>query len=80
MGEHLGRSLVGAHHADRAVDRALVELVAALEQTDQFLEQAGDALGVAAAHRDLVAAHRQRGVGEVPLDLTQVQIALAQQG
>ena len=41
VGEHLGRSLVGAHHADRAVDRALVELVAALEQPDQFLEQAG---------------------------------------
>ena len=54
--------------------------MATLEQTDQLFEQSGDALGVATAHRDLVAAHRQGGVREVTLDLTQVHIALAQQG
>ena len=52
--QHLGRPLVGAHHADRPVDRAFVELVSALEQADQLFEQSRHLLGVGPRDGDLV--------------------------
>jgi hypothetical protein len=77
--EHLGGALVGLHHADRTIDRALVELVTSLEQAHQLLEQPRHPFGVDAADRDLVAAHAHRGAGEVAFDAAQVLVARAEQ-
>ena len=77
--EDLARPLVLVDHADDAPQARLVELVTALEQTDQLLEQLGDATGLLAAHDDLVAAHVDVRRREGRLDLTQVLIARTDQ-
>src|SRR5690606_1857314 len=76
--EHLGRAVAVVDHADRAGDRALVELVPALEQADELLEQAPHTLGIGATHRDLVAAHDDGRIRELLLDLPQVGVARPQ--
>ena len=78
LGEDLARPLVGDAPC-RSTGRRLrlVELVTALEQPDQLLEQPADLLGLLAADGDLVAAHGSRSCRERPLDLAEVLIAVA---
>ena len=47
-GEHLGRTLVGAHHLDGASHARRLEALALLEQQHQLLEQMADAVGLVA--------------------------------
>ncbi len=79
VGEHVARALVGEDHVDRAAHRRLVELLAALDEHDELLDQPGDDIGLGTVDGDLVAAHGERCVGERRLDLAQVGVALAEQ-
>ena len=62
-------------HVDDAPDRGLVELVAALEQVDELLEQAADVFGSVAAGGDLVAANGDDRRRKGGLDLAQMLVA-----
>ena len=77
MREHLGRPLIGAHHADNPSEGRIVELLSPLEKSDEFLEQSRDSFCVTTAKDDLVAPDRDRRGGELTLDLTQVLVTRA---
>jgi hypothetical protein len=79
MGEDVGRSLVGLHHPDRLGEAAVIELVTALEQRHQLVEQLSEVFGVFSPQRDLVATYTDVGVGEPTFDLAEVLIARTQQ-
>ena len=48
-----------------------------LKESDEFLEQPRDALGVTTAKNDLVTSDRDRGGGKLSLNLTQVLVTRA---
>jgi hypothetical protein len=77
--EHLGGPLVGTHHADHAVEAGRIQLVAALEQRHELLEQATQLGRAFTTQRDLVAPDAHDGLGERLLDLAQVLVARAEQ-
>ena len=80
-GEHIGRTLVGFQHLDRATEVVAVESVALFEQHDELFEQAADAVGVGrlAGDGDLVAAHEDVD-RERAFDNAQQLVALARAG
>ena len=82
VAEHLGGAgLLALDQLDRAADGRRAELVTALEQPDELLEQQPDALGLplGAGDRDLVPANDDLGV-ERGLDELQQLVALAEEG
>ena len=74
MGEHLGRTLVGAHHADHTAERWIIELLPPLEEPDEFLEQSRHAFCVTSAEEHLVTPHRDRSGWKLPLNLSEMLI------
>ena len=90
VSEHLARSwkllLAGLdhatrHHRDRLPDRILREVVASLQELEELLEDAADALGLVGGprDRDLVASNEDV-CAEGAFDELQEGIALAEQG
>ena len=74
MRQDLARLLTRLDHREHPVERVVVELLAALQQGDQFLEQFGDRRDrrrVVAADPHLVAAHADLRGRELLLDASQ---------
>ena len=77
--EHLGGHDVGLHHLDRPSDVGGVDPLAAFEVRDELVEDLPDTGRVGSLDRDLVAAHVDRGVVELPLDEQEELVPFAEQ-
>ena len=77
--EHLRGAYVCLHHLDRPSDVGGVEPLAALELGDELVEDPADLVGIGAVDRDLVAAHPDRRVVELPLDEEEELVPLTEQ-
>ena len=79
LAEDLGGPQVLSHHVDRALHLAHVEVLAALEQQEQLVEQPRDESRLGPHHLQLVARDGDRARREGLLDDPQQLVALAEQ-
>ena len=77
--QHLAGTDVLAHHVDGAGQSRRIEILARLDDEDQFLEELDHQFGRRPLDGDAIALHRDLLVGEGLLDLAQVLVAGAEQ-